>query len=109
MSHGRLAARRAGGILCLPLALLLAIPATSSGQAGLPSASAAPLPAAANLILPPATISPDAAGAAKPADGCKPADKAKSDDAPKPFWTKVPPLSPYPHLSFRFIFPTGPG
>ena len=25
------------------------------------------------------------------------------------FWTKVPPLSPYPRLGFPFIFPTGPG
>jgi len=110
------APRRIGGtltILSAPIVALCSLSLISAQEAVPPSVTAEskPLPAAATAPVTEIIISE----APPPADDAKgkPASAEGSDAAAapeeKPFWTKVPPLTPLPRTGWFQIPPSGPG
>lgn len=104
MSHGRLARRPPTALVRSGLILVVFLAASrfGSAQERLPAGESAP-PAASQPAVPPEVLPLPSEGDPPDASGKPAAEK------PKPFWTTVPPLSPYPRLGFPFVFPTGPG
>src|SRR5262245_55979007 len=82
------------------LAWGLAFAASAAAQAPLPSLPELPAeaPAAAPVMPGPGAAQATPAVAEKPAE-----------DAPKPWWSKVPPVQPLPRLGYSPTLPTGPG
>jgi hypothetical protein len=79
----------------MALALSLVRPAPCLGQEAVPSASGA---AAGDALSQPA-----------PSSAAGDLSSSAEGQGEKPFWTKVPPVQPYPRAGAFLILPTGPG